>query len=80
MSVVHTIDKKINEYLHHLNYKQKQTVLTVIKTFAGNEEVWWEEVEKSASIAIKQGLKDAAENNETSHEEVMKKYKKWLPK
>jgi len=80
MSTSSSIDKKINEYLPHLNHKQKQTVLTVAKTFAGDEDLWWEDIEKAASTSIKKGFKQAAVGKETPHEEVMKKYKKWLSK
>ncbi len=80
MATVKNIDQKISEYLSQLNYKQKQTVLTVVKTFAGDEDLWWEEVESEAAGAIMQGLKQAAEGNEIPHPEVMKKYKKWLLK
>ena len=36
------MDKEINHYLPRLSSRQKQTVLTVVKTFAeeGEEEVW----------------------------------------
>lgn len=37
MSVAKSIDKKINSYLSHLNIKQKEAVLTVVKTFAEKE-------------------------------------------
>lgn len=80
MSTASNIDKKINEYLPHLNHQQKQTVLTVVKTFANDEDLWWEDIEKAASSSIKKGLRQAAEGKETPHEEVMKKYKKWLSK
>jgi putative addiction module component (TIGR02574 family) len=37
MGVARTIDKQINQYLGKLNTKQKQAVLTVVKTFAEEE-------------------------------------------
>ncbi len=74
------IDKKINEYLLRLNHKQKQTVLTVVKTFANDEDLWWEDIEKAAAPSIKKGLKQAEKGNETAHTDVMKKYNKWLSK
>lgn len=42
MGSVNTLDKEINHYLPRLSSRQKQTVLTVVKTFAeeGEEEVW----------------------------------------
>ena len=41
MSVTNTIDKKINNYLSHLSIKQKEAVLTVVKTFAEEEQPAW---------------------------------------
>ena len=38
MAVARAIDKEINQYLGHLNTRQKQAVLTVVKTFAGEED------------------------------------------
>lgn len=42
MGSVNTLDKEINHYLPRLSSRQKQTVLTVVKTFAeeGEEEIW----------------------------------------
>ncbi|MEK7224919.1 MAG: hypothetical protein AAB221_04465 [Bacteroidota bacterium] len=37
MGIARAIDKEINQYLGHLNTKQKQAVLTVVKTFAEEE-------------------------------------------
>ncbi|MFY7839904.1 MAG: hypothetical protein ACOVP7_06485 [Lacibacter sp.] len=34
------LDKEINQYLTQLNIEQKKAVLTVVKTFA-QEEDWW---------------------------------------
>ena len=37
------LDKEINHYLSRLSPRQKQTILTVVKTFAGtDEEDFWE--------------------------------------
>jgi putative addiction module component (TIGR02574 family) len=35
-----TLDKEINDYLPRLSSRQKETVLTVVKTFAEEDEVW----------------------------------------
>ena len=49
MSAATKLDKQINEYLIQLNDKQKKAVLTVVKTFAEEQEsdLW----EDSAFIA-----------------------------
>ncbi len=43
MGVVKSLDKEINYYLDHLNTKQKKVVLSVVKTFANEEENWWDD-------------------------------------
>ena len=43
MGAVKPLDKEINHYLGHLSVKQKEVVLSVVKTFAGEEEAWRDE-------------------------------------
>lgn len=46
MAVVNPLDKEINQYLSRLTSRQKRTVLTVVKTFAEEEdENLWEDKE-----------------------------------
>ena len=42
MGSVKSIDKEINHYLPRLSNRQKETVLTVVKTFAeeADEDIW----------------------------------------
>jgi predicted transcriptional regulator len=78
MSAVKLLDKEINHYLESLNTHQKEVVLSVVKTFAQEETEWWDAVEESAKESIERGLKQAERGDVIPHEEVMKKYKKWL--
>lgn len=78
MSAAKAIDKEINQYLGHLNTHQEEVVLSVVKTFAQEESEWWDSVEDDAKESINRGLKQAKEGDMFSHEEVMRKYKKWL--
>jgi predicted transcriptional regulator len=39
---------------------------------------WWDEIQEDAKKSIKRGLDDAKKGKVRTHEEVMKKYKKWL--
>ena len=51
MGVARAIDKEINQYLGQLNAKQKQAVLTVVKTFAEDQNEMMEpEVEYSTAV------------------------------
>ena len=43
MGVVKSLDKEINHYLDRLNTQQKKVVLSVVKTFAHEEEDWWDD-------------------------------------
>jgi predicted transcriptional regulator len=80
MGAAQVLDKEINFYLEHLNNHQKQVVLSVIKTFAQEEESWWDSVEDSADESIKRALKQAKDGEVVSHDHAMKRYKKWLSK
>jgi hypothetical protein len=40
MPAANLLEKEINQYLTQLNQEQKKAVLTVVKTFA-KEEDWW---------------------------------------
>ena len=80
MQAENILDREINQYLAQLNSHQKEVVLSVVKTFAQEENEWWKGVEESAAKSIKRGLDQASEGNVVPHEEVMKNYKKWLSK
>jgi hypothetical protein len=43
MGAVKPLDKQITHYLGHLNTQQKEVVLSVVKTIAGEEAAWWED-------------------------------------
>jgi predicted transcriptional regulator len=80
MGAAKVLDKEINHFREQLNIHRKEVVLSVMKTFAQEENDWWDAVEEAASESIARGLKQADEGNVIPHEEVMKKYQKWLSK
>lgn len=41
MGAIKLLDKEITEYLELLSVKQKQVLLSVAKTFARDEQPWW---------------------------------------
>lgn len=43
MGAVKPLDKEISYYMEHLSTKQKEVILSVVKTFAGEEEAWWDD-------------------------------------
>ncbi len=76
MSAAKSLDKEIEQYLPRLNVKQKKTVLTVVKTFMEEQTDWWDEIGEEQQKAIDKSLTEMKAGKLTSHEEVMKKYKK----
>lgn len=80
METAKVLNKEINHYLEHLNTHQKEVVLSVVKTFAQEENDWWNGVEDAAKESIARGLQQAKEGKVIPHDEVMKKYKKWQSK
>ena len=80
MNTATALDKEINQYLPQLNVKQKRTVLTVVKTFMEDQQDWWDEIGEEQQKAIDKALAEMKAGKLTPHDEVMKKYKKWLKK
>ena len=80
MNTATSLDKEINHYLPLLNVKQKKTILSVVKTFMDNQKDWWDEISEEQQKAIDKSLAELKSGKVTPHEEVMKKYKKWLKK
>ena len=78
MNTATALDKEINQYLPQLNVKQKRTVLTVVKTFMEDQQDWWDEIGEEQQKAIYNALAEMKAGKLTPHDEVMKKYKKWL--
>lgn len=78
MGAAQVLDKEINYYLGHLSTHQKEVVLSVIKTFANEEDAWWDTAEELANESIKRGLQQAKDGDVLPHSEVMKNYGKWL--
>ena len=80
MGTVKSIEKEITEYLAILNPRQKRTVLSVAKSFAEGQKDWWDEISEEQQKAIDEALVEMKAGKLTPHEEVMKKYSKWLRK
>ena len=80
MGAIKLIDQEISQYLPHLSAKQKRAVLSVVKTFAAEQQDWWDEISEEQQRAIDQSLAEMKAGKLTPHDEVMKKYKKWLKK
>jgi predicted transcriptional regulator len=73
-----TLDEKITQSLSQLNVKQKKTVLNVVETFVQGQNDWWDEIGEEQQKAIDKSLQEVKEGKLTPHNEVMKKYSKWI--
>jgi len=80
MRAVRIIDKEIAQYLPRLNDQQKQAVLSVVKTFAAEQQDWWNGIGKEQQEAIDQSLAEMKAGKMTHQDEALKKYRKWLKK
>jgi predicted transcriptional regulator len=81
MTETQKLDYQILGYLSQLSNKKKKAVLTVVKTFAEDDETqYWNDLPEDIKFSIETGLKQADAGVGLPHETVMKKYKKWLNK
>ena len=48
--------------------------------FATQDESWWEELPDEIKLSVEKGLKQSESGQTIPHEEVMKRYGKWLKK
>ena len=46
MQTARVIDREIAQYLPRLSDQQKQAVLGVVKSFAADQQDWWDEIGK----------------------------------
>lgn len=80
MGAVKLIDQEILQYLPHLSDRQKQAVLNVVKTFASEQQGWWEQIGQQQQQATDKSLAEMQAGKLTLQDEVMKKYFRWTKK
>ncbi len=79
MSQVPNLDKQISHYLSSLSEKKKKAVLTVVKTFAEEQEQdLWNELPDEIKASVLIGLEESKTGDGKTHSQMMKKYSKWL--
>jgi predicted transcriptional regulator len=76
MSEIAILKKEAKKYLDTADDKVVKMIHAMLEVNA--EKDWWDDVPDKAKLSIKKGLKDVEAGRVTSHEDVMKKYKKWL--
>ncbi len=74
------IDYQILSYLEQLSDKKKKIVLTVVKTFAEESVTLWDMMPDEVREGLETSIEQSKKGLGRSHEEVMKKYKKWQKK
>lgn len=80
MAHAKNIDHQILSYLELLSDKKKKAVLTVVKTFAEETLTLWDMMPDEVRKGVEKGIDESKKGLGRSHEEVMKKYSKWLKK
>ncbi len=78
MAHAKNIDHQILSYLEQLSDKKKKAVLTVVKTFAEETITLWDMMPNEVRKGLKESIEQSKKGLGRSHEEVMKKYEKWL--
>lgn len=67
------------ELIRWLTSVNDVSIIEKIKSFRlKNSKDWWDEISEAEKQAIEQGLKDAEEGKLIPHDDVKKKYEKWL--
>jgi len=69
---------KLIEWLAGLSDQTLIEKIKLLKETQATKTDWWEEISQAEKDAIDQGLKEAENSKVTAHEEVRKRYKKWL--
>ena len=75
-----SIDEQIVGYLSYLSDKKKKAVLSVVKTFAEESVTLWDLMPDEVKKGVEKGMEQSKKGAGKSHDEVMKKYSKWLKK
>ena len=80
MTHTSAIDYQILSYLSHLTEKKKKAVLTLVKTFSEETLTLWDLMPDEVRNGVERGIEQSKKGIGKPHEEVMKKYSKWLKK
>lgn len=75
-TVKKALREEIKEYINHADDRTLRLMRAIIEA----ENDWWDEISEEEKASIKRGIKDVKEGRVMPHEDVMKKYNKWLSK
>lgn len=76
MNDIKTLKNRAKKYLDNADEKTIRMVYAMLEIEAESD--WWDELPQDAKASIERGLKDIENGDVSPHEQVMKKYKKWL--
>ena len=74
MKDVSTLHNELKKYIKTEDEKTLKMIHAMLK--GDQESDWWDDLSDAAKASIERGLKDAEAGRVTSHEIVIKKYKK----
>jgi len=69
---------KLIEWLAGLTDQTLIERIKLLKETQSTKADWWEEISEAEKDSIDHGLQDAESGQVTAHEEVRKRYEKWL--
>ncbi|MFI5196760.1 MAG: hypothetical protein ACHQD8_06700 [Chitinophagales bacterium] len=78
MAPTDLLRKQVKKYIDDADDKTVQMVYAMLE--AENQYDFWDELPEEVKAEIDEAIKQADAGQLFSHEEVMKKYKKWLTK
>jgi predicted transcriptional regulator len=70
--------KKIKKYIDEADDRIVNMVFSMLE--ADKEKDWWDELPEEVQAGIDRAVAELDAGKGIPHEQVMKKYKKWLPK
>lgn len=68
MNEIDILDQEINHYLPHLSAKQKKVVLSIVKTFAADQQDWWDKTGGEQQKIIDKSLLEMKAGKLTSYD------------
>lgn len=75
-----TTDQQILNYLGYLSEKKKKAVLSVVKTFAEETITLWDLMPDEVRNDLEKSIEQSKAGAGKLHQDVMKKYSRWLKK
>ena len=77
--------KEVKHYIDNADERMLKAIYAMLETDQHEDideigDDWWDKISDGERAAVEEGLKQIEEGKTIPHEEVMKKYRKWLTK